>query len=133
MTVAPITTPCAACPRGAGLAGEGEDHDSVVSCDCIVTVPIETLGRQLGFLLADQEPAISEAIRTAFDLVRHHHEAETKHPQLREANSPVVAPPLQGVRGRSQRHCRRPGFGTVETLRPAVTASARATPTGCES
>jgi len=46
----------------------GLDHDSVVSCDNIVTVPVDTLGRQLGFLLADQEPVLSEAIRTAFDL-----------------------------------------------------------------
>jgi mRNA interferase MazF len=46
----------------------GLDHDSVVSCDNIVTVPVDTLGRQLGFLSADQEPVLSEAIRTAFDL-----------------------------------------------------------------
>ena len=46
----------------------GLDHDSAVSSDTIVTVPVDALGRQLGFLLADQEPAFSEAIRTAFDL-----------------------------------------------------------------
>ena len=46
----------------------GLDHDSAVSSDTIVTVPVVALGRQLGFLLADQEPAFSEAIRTAFDL-----------------------------------------------------------------
>ncbi len=69
VTVAPITTTVR------GLSTEvpvgpvnGLDHDSVISCDNIVTVPVDALGRQLGFLLADQEPALSEAIRTAFDL-----------------------------------------------------------------
>jgi mRNA interferase MazF len=69
VTVAPITTTVR------GLSTEvpvgpvnGLDRDSVVSCDNIVTVPVDALGRQLGFLLADQEPALSEAIRTAFDL-----------------------------------------------------------------
>ena len=47
---------------------DGLDSASVVSCDNIVTVPAEALGRQLGFLLTAQEPALSEAIRTAFDL-----------------------------------------------------------------
>ena len=69
VTVAPITTTV----RGLStevLVGpaNGLDHDSVVSCDNVVTVPADALGRQLGFLLADQEPALSEAIRTAFDL-----------------------------------------------------------------
>jgi mRNA interferase MazF len=69
VTVAPITTTVR------GLSTEvpvgpvnGLDHDSVISCDNIVTVPVDALGRQLGFLFADQEPALSEAIRTAFDL-----------------------------------------------------------------
>jgi mRNA interferase MazF len=69
VTVAPITTTVR------GLSTEvpvgpvnGLDRDSVVSCDNIVTVPVDALGRQLGFLLADQEPALSEAIRTGFDL-----------------------------------------------------------------
>jgi mRNA interferase MazF len=69
VTVAPITTTVR------GLSTEvpvgpvnGLDRDSVVNCDNIVTVPVDALGRQLGFLLADQEPALSEAIRTAFDL-----------------------------------------------------------------
>jgi hypothetical protein len=33
-----------------------------------VTVPAETLGRQFGFLLADQEADLTAAIRAAFDL-----------------------------------------------------------------
>jgi mRNA interferase MazF len=47
----------------------GLDQDSVVSCDNVVTVPVSTLGQRIGHLLPDQEPALAEAIRTAFDLV----------------------------------------------------------------
>lgn len=46
----------------------GLDCDSVVSCDNIVTVPVETVGRQLGFLLESQEDDLAQAIRAAFDL-----------------------------------------------------------------
>lgn len=45
----------------------GLGQDGVVSCDDIVTVPVESLGRQLGFLLVGQETALAQAIRTAFD------------------------------------------------------------------
>lgn len=69
VTVAPITT------TARGLSTEvpvgpsnGLDHPSVVSCDNIQTIPASSLGRQLGFLLDDQEPVLSEAIRSAFDL-----------------------------------------------------------------
>jgi mRNA interferase MazF len=46
----------------------GLDGDGVVSCDNIVTVPVDTLGRQIGRLLPSQESALSAAIRAAFDL-----------------------------------------------------------------
>jgi mRNA interferase MazF len=69
VTVAPITSTIR------GLSSEvpvgpanGLDHASVVSCDNILTVPVSALGRQLGFLLAAQETALSEAIRAAFEL-----------------------------------------------------------------
>jgi mRNA interferase MazF len=39
-----------------------------VSCDNIVTVPSDTLGRQIGFLLPIQEEALTIAIHAAFDL-----------------------------------------------------------------
>jgi mRNA interferase MazF len=69
VTVAPITTTVRGLSTEVPVGpANGLDHDSVVSCDNIVTVPVDTLGRQLGFLLADQEPVLSEAIRTAFDL-----------------------------------------------------------------
>ncbi len=69
VTVAPITT------TTRGLSSEvpvgrdnGLDHDSVVSCDNIITVPTATLGRHIGYFLPRQEPTLAEAIRTAFDL-----------------------------------------------------------------
>jgi mRNA interferase MazF len=69
VTVAPITSTVR------GLSTEvpvgqrnGLDHESVVSCDNIVTVPAGALGRHLGYLLADQERGLAEAIQAAFDL-----------------------------------------------------------------
>lgn len=69
VTVAPITgtirglsTEVPVGPRN-GLAKE-----SVVSVDNIVTVPADAVGRQIGFLLPDQEAALSMAIRSAFNL-----------------------------------------------------------------
>ncbi len=69
VTVAPITS------RVRGLSTEvpvgpanGLDSPSVVSCDNITTMPVAILGRQIGYLLADQERALSDAIRAAFDL-----------------------------------------------------------------
>jgi mRNA interferase MazF len=46
----------------------GLEHHSVASCDNIVTVPVSALGHQLGFLLTEQETALTEAIRATFDL-----------------------------------------------------------------
>lgn len=46
----------------------GLDKDSVVSIDNIVTIPVASLGRQIGFLFPDQEASLATAIRNAFDL-----------------------------------------------------------------
>ncbi len=51
-------------------SANGLDHESVVSCDNIVTIPASTLGRHLGHLLPAQESALTEAIRSAFELER---------------------------------------------------------------
>jgi mRNA interferase MazF len=71
VTVAPITS------TSWGLSTEvsvgqanGLDHESVVSCDNIVTIPVHALGRQIGFLHDDQEGDLAEAIIAAFDLDR---------------------------------------------------------------
>ena len=46
----------------------GLDHDSVVNLDNVFTVDHRSLGRRVGFLPDDQEPALAEAIINAFDL-----------------------------------------------------------------
>lgn len=70
VTVAPITTTVR------GLSTEvpvgpvnGLDHDSVVSCDNILTMPTSALGRHVGHLFPAQEVGLADAIRAAFDLV----------------------------------------------------------------
>src|SRR3954464_14610203 len=69
VTVAPITGTVR------GLSTElpvgrsnGLDHASVVSCDNVVTIPAAALGRQIGRLLPEQEPALTVALHAAFDL-----------------------------------------------------------------
>ena len=69
VTVAPITS------QQRGLATEvpvgpenGLEASGVVSCDNIVTVPADALGRVIGFLLPSQEPDLTEAILAGFDL-----------------------------------------------------------------
>ena len=69
VTVAPITTTVRGLSTEVPVGpGNGLDHACVVSCDNLLTVPTEVLGRHLGYLLPDQEPALGEAIRAAFDL-----------------------------------------------------------------
>lgn len=46
----------------------GLDHDSVVNLDNIFTIDHHSLGRRGGFLLDDQETALSAAVINAFDL-----------------------------------------------------------------
>jgi mRNA interferase MazF len=69
VTVAPITTTIRGLSTEVPVGqANGLAHDSVVSCDNIVTVPKSTLGRQLGYLLPAQETALTIAIHRAFDL-----------------------------------------------------------------
>ena len=69
ITVAPITS------RVRGLSTEvpvgpanGLDHDSVISCDNVTTVPAAALRRVVGYLLPDQERALARGLVLAFDL-----------------------------------------------------------------
>jgi mRNA interferase MazF len=69
VTVAPITSTIR------GLSTEvpvgkvnGLDHDSVVSCDNITTIPRTAVGRRIGFLRPEQEVALAQAIVAAYDL-----------------------------------------------------------------
>jgi mRNA interferase MazF len=69
VTVAPITSTIRGLSTEVPVGtANGLDHASVVSCDNIVTMPVSALGRQLGFLLTEQETALTDAIRAAFDL-----------------------------------------------------------------
>jgi mRNA interferase MazF len=69
VTVAPITSPAK------GLTSEvpvgtanGLEHDSVISLDNVVTIPVSLLGRTVGFLTTDQEGLLARAVVLAFDL-----------------------------------------------------------------
>lgn len=69
VSVAPITSTIRGLSTEIPVDGaNGLDHDSVISCDNIVTVPKSVLGRHIGFLLPEQETQLAEAIRAAFDL-----------------------------------------------------------------
>jgi mRNA interferase MazF len=69
VTVAPITTAARGLSTEVPLGrANGLDHDCVVNCDNIVTVPKTALGRQIGYLLPAQEAALTTAIQAAFDL-----------------------------------------------------------------
>ena len=69
ITVAPITSTIR------GLSTEvpvgipnGLQHESVVSCDNVTTIPRAAIGRLLGYLQPAQEHALSEAIAAAYEL-----------------------------------------------------------------
>ncbi|MEO6701093.1 MAG: type II toxin-antitoxin system PemK/MazF family toxin [Jatrophihabitantaceae bacterium] len=69
VTVAPITSTIRGLSTEVAVGpANGLDHDCVISCDNILTVPASALGRQLGFLLSSQELALTQAIHAAFDL-----------------------------------------------------------------
>lgn len=69
LTVAPITSTIRGLSTEVPVGqANGLDHDSVVSCDNIVTIPKKAIGRQLGYLLPHQEPVLAEAILAAYDL-----------------------------------------------------------------
>lgn len=69
VTIAPITTSVRGLSTEVAVGeANGLAAPSVISCDNITTIPTVALGRQIGLLLDGQEPALSEAIRAAFDL-----------------------------------------------------------------
>ena len=69
LTVAPITSTIRGLSTEVPVGpANGLDHDSVVSCDNIVTIRKSALGRHLGYLLPHQEPVLAEAILAAYDL-----------------------------------------------------------------
>ena len=69
VTIAPITSTTRGLSTEVPVgARNGLDHDSVVSCDNITTIPVRQLMQQVGYLLPAQEHALTEAIVAAFDL-----------------------------------------------------------------
>ena len=69
VTVAPITSTIRGLSTEVPVGpANGLDHDSVVSCDNVQTIPKSALGQHLGFLLAPQERLLAKAIQLAFDL-----------------------------------------------------------------
>ena len=70
VTVAPITTTVHGIATEVRVGtGNGLDEDCAVKCDQIVSIPIEQLHEQCGWLLEGQELELHKAIRAAFDLV----------------------------------------------------------------
>jgi mRNA interferase MazF len=69
VTVAPITSTVRGLSTEVPIGPQnGLQQASVVNCDNIVTIPTSALGRHIGYLLPAQEQALSQAIRSAFDL-----------------------------------------------------------------
>ena len=69
VTIAPIATTVK------GLSSEvrvgpnnGLDHDCVVAFDNVITVPVDLLGRTVGYLSAAQEVQLARAVVLAYDL-----------------------------------------------------------------
>ncbi len=69
VTIAPITSTIRGITSEVPVGSRnGLDHDSVVSCDNIITVRTHAVGDTIGLFFDDQEPALSRAISDAFDL-----------------------------------------------------------------
>ena len=69
VTVAPITTTIKGLSSEVRVGLEnGLDHDCVVALDNVVTVPVDLLGRTVGYLRAEQEVQLARAVVLAFDL-----------------------------------------------------------------
>jgi mRNA interferase MazF len=69
VTVAPITTTVRGLSTEVTVGpAHGIGHESVVSCDNIVTIDKNALGERIGYLFPAQEPLLTAAIHAAFDL-----------------------------------------------------------------
>ena len=69
VTIAPITSGAKGLPTEVPVdPTNGLEIASVISCDKVQTIPASTIGRQVGWLLADQEAALTRAIGYAYDL-----------------------------------------------------------------
>jgi mRNA interferase MazF len=69
VTVAPITSTIKGLSSEVLVGpGNGLDHEGVVALDNVVTVPVNLLGRTVGYLSAEQEGQLSRAVVLAYDL-----------------------------------------------------------------
>ena len=69
VTVVPITTMIRGLSTEVALGpAKGLEGRCVAACDHVTTIPVTALGDQIGRLLDHQEPRLSNAIHTAFDL-----------------------------------------------------------------
>jgi mRNA interferase MazF len=69
VTVAPITTTIRGLSTELLLGtANGLDAPCAVACDHVTTIPAAALGRQIGYLLDEQETRLADAIHAAFDL-----------------------------------------------------------------
>ena len=69
ITIAPITSTVRGLSTEVPVGrANGLDHQSVVSCDNITTIPRAAIGPHLGYLHPAQEHALAQAIAAAYDL-----------------------------------------------------------------
>ncbi|WP_309647916.1 type II toxin-antitoxin system PemK/MazF family toxin [Nocardioides sp.] len=69
VTVAPITTTVKGLSSEVRVGSDnGLDHDGVVALDNVVTVPVDLLGRTVGYLSTQQESELARAVVLAYDL-----------------------------------------------------------------
>jgi mRNA interferase MazF len=69
VTVAPITSTMRGLRTEVSVGkANGLDHDCVVSCDNVMTIPASQLLRQVGYLLPGQEAQLTAALMAAYDL-----------------------------------------------------------------
>ena len=68
VTVAPITTTVKGLSSEVLLGAQnGLDHACAASIDNVLTIPVASLGRTIGFLSEEQERRLAHAIVLAFD------------------------------------------------------------------
>jgi mRNA interferase MazF len=71
-TVAPINTTIKGLSSEVQVGPEnGLEQDCVISLDNVLTVPVSSLGRTVGYLRADQEVQLARAVVLAYDLELH--------------------------------------------------------------
>lgn len=69
VTVAPVTSTIKGLSSEVGVGPDnGLDYDRVVSLDNVLTVPVDTLGRTVGYLSAIQEGQLARAVALAYEL-----------------------------------------------------------------